>query len=98
MKTNLLIHLLVALALTGCKKVCPEGTIVASNTSFETIHRLKIDGVVYAILYPGQSINIDVPEGSHQIEFADANNAGRGCEPVTVNVDPCGMEARNCSN
>ena len=90
--------LLAMLILAGCKKVCPEGTIVAINSSPETVQRIKIDNVVYGILYPGESIDIDVPEGIHQLEFADANNGGRGCEPVTVNVKPCGTESRNCNN
>lgn len=89
---------LVLLALTSCKKVCPKGTIVATNTSYNTIHRLKVDGVVYGILYPGQSLDVDVTEGTHQVEFADANNEGYGCEPVTVTVEPCGIETRSCSN
>lgn len=89
---------LAALTLTSCKKICPEGTIVATNASPNTVHRVKVDGVVYGILYPGQSLDLDVPEGTHQIEFADANNEGRGCEPVTVSVDPCGIETRSCSN
>lgn len=93
-----ILSLFASVSLMSCKKICPEGTITAVNASFDTVHRVKVDGVVHAILYPGQRIDIEVPEGTHTLEFADANNEGRGCEPVIVNVDPCGIESRSCSN
>lgn len=97
MKTRTSI-LLTSLVLLGCKKVCPEGTIVAINSSLETVQRVKIDNVVYAILYPGESMDVDVPEGTHQLTFEDANNSNRGCEPITVHLKPCGTETRTCNN
>lgn len=74
---------------------CVYGTLVVSNESIQTIHKIIIDGTSYGTLDAGETKRFSLPEGKYELKFSGITG-GSGCSPAFVTIVPCKVTGRSC--
>lgn len=97
---KLLLILSIVFYLSSCETdlFCPTGTgtLVAENTSLNTIQQLIIDDSNYGTLDPGEVKYIELPEGKYTLLFKGISGGG-GCRSGQVTIG-CNLNVfMNCS-
>lgn len=81
----------------SCVYCNAKGTLRLSNTSVNTTQEVKIDGINYGLLYPGDTKEYSLAAGSHTF-ITDGVANGDGCDsPATVIIIACQTESFSCA-
>ena len=73
------------------------GTLSITNKSItNSLMKLKIDGVNYGTLDPGETKDVSLAAGRHDWKL-EGINGGNGCNPASVIVVACETSSYSCS-
>jgi hypothetical protein len=77
---------------------CDEvhGYVIVKNTSANTVQQILIDGIEYAVLYPGDQEKITLAPGKYEIE-ANGISGGGGCYSGFLTIVKCEVHDYQCS-
>lgn len=73
------------------------GTLRVTNKSLHTVQKIRINGINYGTIDPGDSDEIDLTPGTYEVEIIGISG-GSGCQnPSTVNIKACVTQGISCS-
>ncbi len=73
-----------------------HGTLKLTNDSSGTVQQLKIDGVNYGTIDPGESKEMSLPAGRHTVVTINYRTGNYACSSFTVIIVECETESFSC--
>lgn len=73
------------------------GYLRLTNTSNNTVHKIRIDGINYGTLYPGESETYDLTVGTHVVETINKRTGNNACSAFVVTIVECDTQGYSCS-
>ncbi len=75
---------------------CAKGTLNLTNKSLYTVQKVKINGVNYGTLDPGDSEDYTLSPGEYYVQQVGISG-GSGCNSFSVVIQACDRQGFSCS-
>jgi hypothetical protein len=96
--STLLFFILIGIGACDVLDICGGyGYLKLTNDSRNTIQKIRIDGVNYGTLDPGDSETFELTVGKHTVETLNAVTGRNACSSFEVTIVECDTQGYSCS-